>query len=61
MGSAFTVDEMLVLGERVRDKGGVIEGFGRLEMRSQRLEMPVFEGDDLDGWVFRAECYFAVN
>ena len=61
MGSSFTVDEMSGVGEQARDEGNETEGFGRLEMRGQRLEMPLFEGDDLDGWVFRAERYFAVN
>ncbi|XP_052196517.1 uncharacterized protein LOC127803919 [Diospyros lotus] len=39
----------------------MMEGFGRLETRGRRLEMPLFEGVNPDGWVFRAERYFAVN
>ena len=26
-----------------------------------RLEMPIFFGENLDGWIFRAERYFVVN
>ncbi|XP_024027268.1 uncharacterized protein LOC112093319 [Morus notabilis] len=34
---------------------------GRAEHRGRRLEMPLFQGDDPQGWVFRADRYFAVN
>ncbi|KAL5575524.1 hypothetical protein UlMin_017223 [Ulmus minor] len=34
---------------------------GRMEHRGKRLELPLFEGDDPFGWVFRADRYFAVN
>ena len=31
------------------------------EHRGRRLELPIFQGDDPYGWVFRAERYFAIN
>ena len=37
-------------------RGG--EGLGESKLR--RLEMPVFVGEDPDGWIFRAERYFSV-
>ncbi|PON99346.1 hypothetical protein TorRG33x02_048890, partial [Trema orientale] len=33
----------------------------RLDRRPRRLEMPLFNGENPLGWVFRAERYFAVN
>ena len=27
----------------------------------RKLEMPIFTGDNSDGWIFQAECYFAIN
>ena len=27
----------------------------------RRLELPIFEGSDLDGWIFRVEWYFEIN
>lgn len=38
-----------------------VEGVGRSDYKGRRLEMPIFEGKDLDGWIFRAERYFIVN
>jgi len=32
-----------------------------MEHRGKRLELPLFEGDDPFGWLFRADHYFAVN
>lgn len=34
------------------------EGNVRAEHRSWRLEMPIFVGENLDGWIFRSERYF---
>lgn len=31
------------------------------EFHGWRLELPVFEGENPDGWVFRAERYFLMN
>ncbi|PON63610.1 hypothetical protein TorRG33x02_275890 [Trema orientale] len=38
-------------------------GSSRSEFRSRtlNLELLVFDGTNPDGWVFRAECYFALN
>ncbi|XP_024018362.1 uncharacterized protein LOC112090683 [Morus notabilis] len=36
-------------------------GRARQEHRGRRLELPIFQGDDPYGWVFRAERYFAIN
>ena len=44
-----------------RAKIGGVNGSWRPEIRGRRLEMPLFEGDDLDGWIFRAEHYFAMT
>ncbi|KAL5582270.1 hypothetical protein UlMin_014712 [Ulmus minor] len=32
-----------------------------MEHRGKKLELPLFEGDDPFGWLFRADRYFAVN
>ena len=55
MNSSHNLEDTPKLGEKSRDVGSGFEGFGRLEVRSRRLEMPIFKGDDLDGWVFRVE------
>ena len=36
-------------------------GSWRQEVRGQRLEMPLFEGDDSDGWAIQAERYLPVT
>ncbi|KAL5564770.1 hypothetical protein UlMin_027934 [Ulmus minor] len=55
---------------RERDVGGSRGNFaqnqsgfdrGRLEHRGKKLELPLFEGDNPFGWLFRADRYFAVN
>jgi len=46
-------------GRRAETEGG--GGVGRTDVRGHRLEMPFFEGEDPDGWIFRAERYFSVN
>ena len=33
----------------------------RWDGRARRLELPIFDGTDLDGWVFRAERFFDLN
>lgn len=33
----------------------------RVEPCVRRLEMPISEGDDLDGWIFRVERYLRLN
>ncbi|XP_052185288.1 uncharacterized protein LOC127796925 [Diospyros lotus] len=48
------------MGVRRVEAGG-FEGGWRSEGRGRRLEMPLFEGEDPDGWIFRADRYFAVN
>lgn len=37
------------------------EGGVRAEFRTRRVEMPVFDGENPDGWIFRAERYYAMN
>jgi len=44
--------------------GGGLEregGSGGIGPRGRKLEMPLFEGENPDEWIFRAERYFAVN
>ena len=48
------------VGVRRAETGG-LEGGWRPELRGRRLEMPLFDGCDPDGWIFRAERYFSVN
>jgi len=48
------------VGVRRAETGG-LEGGWRPELRGRRLEMPLFDGCDPDGWIFRAERYFLVN
>ncbi|XP_022848903.1 uncharacterized protein LOC111371244 [Olea europaea var. sylvestris] len=38
-----------------------LEDKGRMDGRSRRLEMPVFHGENPDGWLFKAERYFSIN
>lgn len=33
----------------------------KMENQSRKLEMPVFNGEDPDGWIFRAKRYFTMN
>ena len=30
------------------------------EVRTRKLELPLFDGDNPDGWIYRAERYFAM-
>lgn len=52
---------------KTQEMGGVVEGRGhreeieKWENRSHRLEMPLFNGEDPDGWIFRVEIYFNMN
>ena len=58
----FTMDFEVtpgVVGGR-DSKGGVGGGY-RSDLRGRRLEMPIFEGENPDEWIFRAKRYFAVN
>ncbi|KAL2466243.1 hypothetical protein Adt_42094 [Abeliophyllum distichum] len=44
--------------------GGIQDGRGEREGSwgpDRRMDMPVFTGEDPDGWIFRAERYFAIN
>lgn len=41
--------------------GGYLEVAGKNDALFHRLEMPVFEGSNLEGWVFRAERFFTIN
>ncbi|KAH9751882.1 phosphatidylinositol N-acetylglucosaminyltransferase subunit A [Citrus sinensis] len=31
------------------------------DSRVRKLKMPIFEGEDAYGWVYRVECYFTIN
>ena len=37
------------------------ENTQRWDHRVRRPKLPVFDGTDPDGWVFRAECFFDMN
>ena len=37
------------------------EGDWKYDGRGRRLEMPVFDGKNPDGWVLRAERFFNMN
>lgn len=37
------------------------EECGRVENKSRRLDMSIFNGEALDAWVLRAERYFSIN
>ncbi|GMN60734.1 hypothetical protein TIFTF001_029824 [Ficus carica] len=41
--------------------GGYLEVAGKNDALLHRLEMPVFEGSNLEGWVFRAKRFFTIN
>lgn len=40
---------------------GLAEGELWPEFRLKRLEMPIFDGENPKGWLFRSERYFSVN
>ena len=61
VGSTLTGEATSKLGNWRREAGDEFDPYGRTERGVRRLEMPLFEGDDPDGWVFRAERYFSVN
>ena len=42
------------------DPSGLINRHDR-EVLPRTLELPVFIGDDSEGWLFRAERYFEIN
>ena len=60
VGSILTREVTPELGNRHREAGGEFDPYGRFEGRVRCLEMPVFEGDDPNGWVIQAERYFFV-
>lgn len=47
--------------DRSGNSGNSVDGGWRLDSRIRRLDMPVFDGSDPDGWVFWIERYFNVN
>lgn len=47
--------------ERGHSSGGAVEIGCRWDSRVRRLDMPVFDGQDPDRWIFRVERYFMVN
>ena len=60
--SEFTMDSEVtpgILGGR--DLEGGIRARYQSELRGRRLEMPIFQGENPDEWIFKAERYFAVN
>ena len=60
--SEFTQNSKGSLGiEMGREFEGGIGGNWRPKVRGRRLEMPNFEGENLDEWIFRAERYFSIN
>lgn len=58
----FTQDSEVTpgVGMNQRMEGGTSVGW-RQDRRGRRLEMPTFEGDNPDDWIFRAERYFSIN
>jgi len=60
-GSSSFMDGMpeVRMGRGDGDEG--VGGAGRSDFKGRRLEMLVFEGEDPDGWIFRAERYFTIN
>lgn len=49
-------------GEETSERVRQPREFGtRADCRSRRVEMPTFNGENPDGWTFRAERYFAMN
>lgn len=59
-GEAFKVLSKAVL-ELGSLGGGYLEVAGKNDALLHRLEMPVFEDLNLEGWVFRAERFFTIN
>ena len=47
--------------EESREFGGGLGGNWRPKIQCRGLEMPIFEGENPDDWIFRAEQYFEVN
>ena len=41
--------------------GGSPNSGGRTDFRFRRLEMPLFDGTNPDGWILKAERYFAFH
>ena len=41
--------------------GGSSSGGTRHDFRFRKLEMPLFDGSNPDGWILKAERYFSVN
>ena len=41
--------------------GGSSSGGTRPDFRFRKLEMPLFDGLNSDGWIMKAERYFSVN
>lgn len=41
--------------------GGGRGNWGRGDPKIRKLKMPVFEGEDAHGWIYRVERYFLVN
>ena len=37
------------------------EAFGEPWRGGHQLEMPIFSGENLEGWIFRAELFFEMN
>ncbi|XP_052192138.1 uncharacterized protein LOC127801242 [Diospyros lotus] len=60
--SEFTMDSEVTPGVvgGCDSKGGIGGGY-QSDLRGKRLEMPIFEGENPNEWIFRAERYFAVN
>lgn len=58
--SEFTVDSTIAPGEGDvnREQNGVL---WRPEYMNRRLEIPVFEGENPEGWVFKAERYSSLT
>ncbi|XP_052170614.1 uncharacterized protein LOC127786905 [Diospyros lotus] len=56
--SPLTREGTPVAGAR---SGEGVDGVRKQEYHGRHPEIPISEGDDSDGWVFRAERYFIVN
>lgn len=56
-------------GRRSNDKGKSVEktypqtwgGEGGIGVLIKKLELPLFNGENLDGWIFLVERYFEIN
>ncbi|KAL2476111.1 1-phosphatidylinositol-3-phosphate 5-kinase [Abeliophyllum distichum] len=61
--SKFTLSSGVFPGckGRSRKVGNRGEGQWRLDICVRRLEMPIFDGENSNRWVFRKERYFGVN